>query len=186
MNTHIRRPTTRSDEILARSSLRRGLGGLCLRGALLVVPALVISGCPEAATTPVLDEDPDDDPAPFDVALSGDEEVPPVDTDATGDVTVTVEDNRLRVTGAFSDLSSPLTDVSGTPAHIHEAPPGENGPIVFPIEVTPGDDDRSGTFDDTFTLTDEQLNTFEAGNYYLNVHSEDHPGGELRVQLVGE
>jgi hypothetical protein len=32
-------------------------------------------------------------------------------------------------------------------------------------------------------LTDAQYASFKAGNLYVNVHSPDHKGGEIRTQL---
>jgi hypothetical protein len=32
-------------------------------------------------------------------------------------------------------------------------------------------------------LTDEQYAAFKAGNLYVNVHSAEHKGGEIRTQL---
>jgi hypothetical protein len=32
-------------------------------------------------------------------------------------------------------------------------------------------------------LTPVQLQAYKAGNLYVNVHTEEHPGGEIRTQL---
>jgi len=33
------------------------------------------------------------------------------------------------------------------------------------------------------TLTPEQAKQFEAGDWYINVHTKDHPAGEIRGQV---
>lgn len=118
------------------------------------------------------------------VVLAGENEVPPVATPASGDVTATLEGDTLTVTGDFMDLESDLTEISGSSAHIHQAEVGEAGPIVFNLDVTPGEDNRSGTLAGTFELTSEQRMLFEQGLLYVNVHTEQNPAGEIRGQLA--
>jgi hypothetical protein len=74
--------------------------------------------------------------------------------------------------------------VSATAAHIHIGPPGENGPIVFPLYSGSGPFDEDHPISGTITLDDmEQVNNLLAGNYYVNVHTETYPDGEIRGQL---
>ncbi len=120
----------------------------------------------------------------YEVQLSGDQEVPPVMTDATGSATFTLMGDALSVTGDFENLSSMAIEVAGTPAHIHMAPMGENGPVIIPLNVTLAEDGMSGIFSVDATLTPEQTDAVMAGNLYINVHSEMHQAGELRGQLV--
>lgn len=115
--------------------------------------------------------------------LSGDNEVPPTDSDANGEVAATLTENMLQITGTFEDLESSLHDVSGSPAHVHKALAGENGPIIFNLVVAPSDDNMSGTLSLSANLTQEQIDDFRNGRYYVNVHSEDFPSGEIRGQL---
>lgn len=117
------------------------------------------------------------------VQLTGAEEVPPVQTSATGTATATMTGNLLRVTGSFQGLGSDLTEIAGSSAHVHEAPRGQSGPVVFPLQVTPGPDNRSGTFDGEMLLDESQLQAFADGRYYVNVHTVTNPQGEIRGQL---
>lgn len=118
----------------------------------------------------------------FDVALAGENEVPPVTTDASGQATVTRSGNMLEVSGEFSDLESDLMEVSGSAAHIHRGDVDEAGPIVFNLEVT-SEDNRSGTLAGSFEMDAEQIELFEQGLLYVNVHSMENPAGEIRGQL---
>ena len=120
----------------------------------------------------------------FEVTLSGDQQVPPVATDATGSATVTLVGDAMTVSGDFSGLSSPVVEIAGTPAHIHMAPPGENGDVIFPLNVSAAEDGTSGIFSLSTTLTPEQLDAFNAGELYINIHTEMNQGGEIRGQIT--
>ena len=64
-----------------------------------------------------------------------------------------------------------------TAAHIHKAPAGTNGPVVFTVPT--------GSPVDTTVLFDlVAILDLTGGNFYLNVHSEVFPGGEIRGQFV--
>lgn len=120
----------------------------------------------------------------FEVTLSGDQEVPPVATDATGSATVSLMGDSLSVNGDFSGLSSPVIEIAGSPGHIHMAPPGENGDVIYPLNVSVDEDGRSGIFSLTTTLTPEQVDAFNAGELYFNFHTEMYNGGEIRGQIT--
>ncbi len=81
-----------------------------------------------------------------------------------------------------SDLSS-LTvrcehDVADvTAAHIHTGARGENGPILFPF------DDPASPFEQTFDVSEAELAALGDGGLYVNVHSAENPGGEVRAQI---
>jgi hypothetical protein len=115
-------------------------------------------------------------------ALSGDQEAPPVTTGASGTATATLTGSTLEVEGSFSDLESDLNPVQGSPAHVHQAAPGDNGPIVGNVDVD-SSDQRSGTLSGSIELTAAQQQAFRDGLLYVNVHTVDHPGGEIRGQF---
>ena len=109
------------------------------------------------------------------VTLGGSQEVPPVQTAATGTGTITVNDDKS-VSGSVTTKG-----VKGTMAHIHEAAPGQNGGVAIPL-TRKGDEEwvvPAGA-----TLTDAQFKAYKAGNLYVNVHSEANKGGEIRGQLT--
>jgi hypothetical protein len=106
--------------------------------------------------------------------LSGGEEVPTVTTSATGTGTIVIKSDKS-VTGAVKTLG-----VEGTMAHIHLAPPGENGPPIISLVKTA---EYVWSVPEGSSLTDDQFKSFQAGDLYVNVHSAAHPGGEIRAQL---
>ena len=112
--------------------------------------------------------------ANVDVKLSGDQEVPPVKTSATGNGTITVNDDKT-VSGSVT-----TSGVNGVAAHIHNGAPGKNGPVAVPLSK---DGDNKWTVGPGAKLTDAQFADFKAGNLYVNVHSAAHKDGEIRGQL---
>jgi len=122
----------------------------------------------------------------YEVMLEGSQQNPPVSSDGMGSVTITLDEDSgdMTLTGSVSGLSSALFDVATVgPVHIHEAPRGENGPVVFPVEVDRSEDGLSATLSLTATLSAEQISALQAGNYYINVHTENFNSGEIRGQI---
>ncbi|MFZ5470214.1 MAG: CHRD domain-containing protein [Myxococcota bacterium] len=122
----------------------------------------------------------------FEATLTGAEEVPSVSTPATGVLSVEVVGRVLVVTGRFQNLQSDLLDISGSSAHVHQAPADANGPIVFNLKVDADSSLRAGKFEGATELTPTQKTAFDAGLFYANVHTVGNASGELRTQLVPE
>jgi hypothetical protein len=108
------------------------------------------------------------------VTLSGAQEVPPVQTSATGSGTITVNDDKS-VSGSVTTKG-----VKGTMAHIHEGAPGKNGGVAIPLEKK---SDNEWAVPAGAKLTDAQYKSYKAGDLYVNVHSDANKGGEIRGQL---
>ena len=74
--------------------------------------------------------------------------------------------------------------LAGSGGHVHQAAAGANGDVIYPLVVTSADG-LSGTFNLTTELTPEQVAAYNAGELYVNLHTEMNQGGELRGQLMG-
>ncbi|HVF67728.1 MAG TPA: PQQ-dependent sugar dehydrogenase [Pyrinomonadaceae bacterium] len=113
-------------------------------------------------------------PSLFVANLDGAQETPPHDTAARGAATLLLDadEKSALVSLHFRDLSSAQTD-----AHIHgPAAAGESAPPVFDLP--------DGQFDNfPVTLTPQQVSDLKAGLFYVNVHSQNFPAGEIRGQL---
>lgn len=129
----------------------------------LWIAALVLAGCASMGG-----------PQSTQVRLSGAEEVPPVTTAGSGTGTVTVSDDRS-VSGTIRTQGVP-----GVAAHIHEAAAGQNGPVIVPMKKT-GENEWST--DPGAKLTESQYESYKAGRLYLNVHTPQNKGGEIRGQI---
>jgi hypothetical protein len=108
------------------------------------------------------------------VKLTGDQEVPAVASMATGVGTLVIKSDKS-VSGSIK-----TSGIEGTVAHIHLAEPGKNGPPIITLNKTA---DNTWSVPDGSKLTDEQYKSFKDGNLYVNVHSAEHKGGEIRTQL---
>ena len=126
------------------------------------------------------------------VPMSEVQEVPPVENGpALGEFDVFLSDNLLLVDGSFGELSSPLFPVGNpdseenpqSPIHVHQAQAGENGDIIRNLTVV-DNEDSSGLFNGAFTLTNTQIEAAAADGLYVNLHTEDNQGGELRGQVI--
>jgi len=118
----------------------------------------------------------------FNATLNATSEVPPNQSPATGAATVTLDPatNKITWSGTFSGLTGPATA-----AHIHgPAPVGKNAGVILWISTkgSPFNSPFSGTSDQP--LTADQIADLTAGNYYVNIHTQANPGGEVRGQLV--
>jgi hypothetical protein len=118
-------------------------------------------------------------------ALTGEKEVPPVTTTAAGLSDISVRTGRCPSAGSSTDCNMLVgtiqtTGVIATAAHVHQAPVGQNGPVIVTL-VRTGNDVWAvpvGT-----ALTDAQYQAYLAGQLYVNVHSDAYKGGEIRAQI---
>ena len=95
-----------------------------------------------------------------------------------GSATATLTGRKLSVTGTFSNLKTPATL-----AKIHSAPKGMRGPAVFDLTVTKA---TSGTLEGEFELTPAQVKDVTEGRFYIQLHSEKAPEGNLWGWLLRE
>jgi hypothetical protein len=175
--------------------MKLSLPATSIRSCLLPLAAALILPVPASYADTVLSAN-----------LTGALEIPSSGSPATGNAVVTLEPNdMMRVQITFSELTS-----GTTAAHIHccLAAPFQNANVMvatqlpsfmgFPLGV------MSGTYDHTFDLTlDSTYNlgnpalgglaasaelvlvaALLAGETYLNIHTSNFPGGEIRGLLA--
>ncbi|KXW56445.1 CHRD domain-containing protein [Ferrovum sp. PN-J185] len=109
------------------------------------------------------------------VSLNGTQEVPAVNTPASGTAEITVNGD-----GSISGKIV-TKNINGTMAHVHEAATGQNGPVIIKLSKVNKDTWAipSGT-----KLNEEQMKSLKEGHLYVNVHSAEHKSGEIRGQLL--
>ena len=133
----------------------------------------------------------------FRADLTGDTEVPdPVPTDTSGDFRLAYDD----FDGTATYRIRLRDGVRVFMAHIHCAPAGQNGPIVVWLAGNPGGAlawDVDGKWIDNAIFTDEDvvpgtgcgdnlaelMDSLRDGFGYVNVHTRNNPGGEVRGQI---
>jgi hypothetical protein len=112
----------------------------------------------------------------FKANLSGKTEVPPNATAGSGTVTATYDTDSKKLTwkGSYSGLTGPATA-----AHFHgPAPAGKNAGVMVPIAPA------TSPLEGSATLNDAQAKALMDGDMYVNVHTAENKGGEIRGQLT--
>ncbi|HET9907241.1 MAG TPA: PQQ-dependent sugar dehydrogenase, partial [Anaerolineales bacterium] len=124
--------------------------------------------------------------------LTGDQEVPPVMTDMTGNAELVFEGDRMRVR---LNIRNNTNDI--TAAHIHCAPPGENGPVGVTLFMGSFTDRRGTLVKEFFTAPDagnecgwasidDVAQAILDGNAYVNVHTTEESGGFPSGEIRGD
>jgi hypothetical protein len=118
--------------------------------------------------------------------LIGANEVPPVATTAQGLVRLSYRP----ATGVLNyqvsvDVTQPMT-ITG--AHIHEGGVGVNGPVLYDIfphsqYTLPHVITDTISWMGSVVLTEDDHNLLMSSQLYINVHSQEYPGGEVRANL---
>jgi hypothetical protein len=113
----------------------------------------------------------------YKATLNAKSEVPPNPSTATGtaDIDYDPASKKLSWKLTYSGLSGPATA-----AHFHgPAEAGKNAGVAVAIP-------NAGTSpaEGSATLTDAQASDLAAGKYYVNVHTQANPGGEIRGQVT--
>ena len=130
----------------------------------------------------------------FNATLDGASERPdPVATEGSGSATaqLTGEPGSFVLTYniTYENLTGPA--IAG---HIHDAinPGGlefteQFGPVIHPLDSINSPISGDWRFDDaTDPLTDDHVTNLLAGRFYINIHTDLYPNGEIRGQLVAD
>jgi hypothetical protein len=88
-----------------------------------------------------------------------------------GAVTGTLSGTKLAIAGTFEGLATPATF-----AKLHRGPKGIRGPAVFDLTITPG---TSGKISGSLDLTPAQVEDLRRERFYVQLHSEKAPDGNL-------
>ena len=119
--------------------------------------------------------------------MNGSQEVDDVLTSGIGQIKAEVTTNRLTLSGGFQNLSSDVDVSIAGGLHVHIAPAGRNGPIVIPTPSILDGFLREGAlnpFNNTYDISDGLQDSLLRRMAYFNVHTADHPMGEIRGQFV--
>jgi hypothetical protein len=138
--------------------------------AVTFIAALAVAGAAVAS-----------DELEFEADLSGANEVPAVMTDATGEAEIEVLGDTLTYELEVEDIENVVA------AHIHAGAPGVNGPVIVDLGVPGNCEVDEDEIKCEATLTPANLDSVIAnmaeGNAYVNVHTIQNPGGEVRGQI---
>jgi len=112
----------------------------------------------------------------YSAMMDGAQEVPQVNTGAYGLGVFDLYQNykALTIHVVVQGLSGAITG-----AHLHVGAPGVSGGVVQDLTTMVSGNVIEGEVDPTAYLSD-----LLAGNIYVNVHTADNPGGEIRGQLT--
>ncbi len=109
----------------------------------------------------------------YSATLSGANEVPPNASGASGEATISVDTETLMATWTLEFLGQATAQ---TGAHFHNAPAGANGGVVFALPI-------GSPVAGNWNMLQADYDELSAGNIYVNVHTEEFPGGEIRGQM---
>jgi hypothetical protein len=126
----------------------------------------------------------------FMAKLSGQDEVPPTDSHATGMAEFTL----MGIDSVMYSVNA--TNIQGvTAGHIHSGKQGENGPIVVTLFKY---DSPMNQVSESGSITADKLEgpmagrqlldlltAMSNGETYVNIHTERNPNGEIRGQVTG-
>ncbi|MCB1314136.1 MAG: CHRD domain-containing protein [Sedimentitalea sp.] len=100
-------------------------------------------------------------------------------TDAKGmaEGTVDTETGKVTWTVTYEGLTGQATAM-----HFHgPAAEGEDAPVALPIDTSEG---STSPVEGEAEATPDQIAEMEGGQWYVNVHTEANPGGEIRGQVT--
>ena len=89
----------------------------------------------------------------------------------SGSLTAVLSGKKLTITGTFDGLRSPATI-----ARVHRGARGIRGPAMFDLAVSKA---TSGTVSGSLEPTPAQIEDLRSGRFYVQIHSEGAPDGNL-------
>ncbi|MBI5118987.1 CHRD domain-containing protein [Candidatus Poribacteria bacterium] len=121
--------------------------------------------------------------------MSGNQEIPPVATAASGETSLIFNPARTQI-----EFEVEVVNISGiTGATINLGNPGENGPALFVLTNQGFDTQLTGTLNQSdlipapgINTLDDVINAMLDGQTYANITTLAHPEGEIRGHLLVE
>ncbi|HHP7245710.1 MAG TPA: CHRD domain-containing protein [Elainellaceae cyanobacterium] len=116
-------------------------------------------------------------------------------TSAFGTVGAVLAGDRLIVRGSFRNLTSSMRDYTTDPVdppnsnitsafHVHQGDSSINGPFQYALNVMLDETERGGSVAGEYTLSADQLQALSEGLLYVDLHTTQNRGGELRGILM--
>ena len=133
---------------------------------------------------------------PWTAHLSGQNKVPSVESVATA-----TADFKLAENGAIRYRVNVSGISNASAAHIHEGKNGENGDVVADLLHTPRSKDKDTVYGMIFRVTglnqvlkepmhgktiQDLVAAMDAGQINVNMHTSEHPDGEIRGQIINQ
>ncbi|SFQ76530.1 CHRD domain-containing protein [Hymenobacter arizonensis] len=165
--------------------------------SVLFLGGLLLSGCqkesvePQSVAASAQAADAKSGDRSFSAHLSGDQEVPAVPTNATGQANFKLSKDGNSLSYKLIVANIRTTVIFG---HLHLGNAGTNGPVVVDLVGRTGPSPQGVIAEGIITsaslkgrLAGQPLSALiaamEAGSIYTNVHSTAYPGGEVRGQV---
>ncbi len=148
---------------------------ITLATGLVLAAGLALGGCAQEGAKSA------SGPMTITMPISPGQEVPPVQSKASGSAVVTLDPAKKTIAWKIT-WENTSGDVVA--AHLHgPAAPGANAGVVIPLgQGSPLKQPLEGTA----TLSDAQWADLAAGKDYINLHTAANKGGELRGQVPGK
>jgi len=119
--------------------------------------------------------------------MSGASQTTPVNVGASGLLALEISDSKLVAVGSFGNLENDFDPTIADGAHLHQNFAGSNGDVKIVLDVTADADLRGGDFaadNNTYTVTNEFIDTLRQRMIYTNIHTTGNAGGEIRGQVL--
>ncbi len=99
------------------------------------------------------------------------------------DIQATLIDNTLYVTGKVTNLSSPILEnnTSKNGVHLYLGQGGDNDhDRVLPLEFAPTSNEKRGAIGGSIELNEDEIKQLRDREFFIDIHTEDYPDGEVR------
>jgi CHRD domain-containing protein len=106
--------------------------------------------------------------------MKGSKEVPPTNSSGSGKANITYDTKSKKLSWVVT-----YSGLSGEPTAAHFHGPAAPGKSAGPVVDISGDIKKGSA-----ELTPDQAADLGAGKWYLNIHTEKFPDGEIRGQVV--